>query len=268
MAVLFSNPYPFKRERVPQKWMQVLHCQRQFLVLPVNWYIIGTWMPLFQSAYHSLLHHGLYPVMVWHGTNNNLSSKLNVCLCVCVFSLLDSPISVIFLAPAVTPWKTTLPGVQNGANNPGIRVFKYDRETLLVKVEREFHLYLSPWIRALDPEVIRVPTEGKLFCPLEISSWSLLRWSTVTHLSPIHIDSLGKGQGRRCRLESRAIVMRILLIVRRIRAWFKKSWNAILVYLADGVFCHGEPSHVLVAAAQENQMKKGGEWLESPFQLP
>lgn len=45
-----------------------------------------------------------------------------------------SPISVMFLAPAVTPWKTTLPGVHNGANNPGIRVFVYDRETLLLKV--------------------------------------------------------------------------------------------------------------------------------------
>ncbi|KAM3829827.1 acid sphingomyelinase-like phosphodiesterase 3b isoform 2-T2 [Vipera latastei] len=55
----------------------------------------------------------------------------------------DSPISVIFLAPAVTPWKTTLPGVQNGANNPGIRVFKYDRETLLVKDIVTYYLNLT-----------------------------------------------------------------------------------------------------------------------------
>ncbi|XP_054547154.1 acid sphingomyelinase-like phosphodiesterase 3b, partial [Talpa occidentalis] len=41
-----------------------------------------------------------------------------------------APISVMFLAPGVTPWKTTLPGVVNGANNPGIRVFQYDRATL------------------------------------------------------------------------------------------------------------------------------------------
>ncbi|XP_062961800.1 acid sphingomyelinase-like phosphodiesterase 3b [Cynocephalus volans] len=40
------------------------------------------------------------------------------------------PISVMFLTPGVTPWKTTLPGVINGANNPGIRVFEYDRATL------------------------------------------------------------------------------------------------------------------------------------------
>lgn len=40
----------------------------------------------------------------------------------------------MFLSPGVTPWETTLPGVKDGANNPGIRVFEYDTETLLVKV--------------------------------------------------------------------------------------------------------------------------------------
>uniref|UniRef100_A0A665SWS5 Acid sphingomyelinase-like phosphodiesterase n=1 Tax=Echeneis naucrates TaxID=173247 RepID=A0A665SWS5_ECHNA len=37
----------------------------------------------------------------------------------------------MFLSPGVTPWKTTLPGVVDGANNPGIRVFEYDTQTLL-----------------------------------------------------------------------------------------------------------------------------------------
>lgn len=40
----------------------------------------------------------------------------------------------MFLAPGVTPWKTTLPGVNNGANNPGIRVIDYDPDTLQVLV--------------------------------------------------------------------------------------------------------------------------------------
>lgn len=40
----------------------------------------------------------------------------------------------MFLSPGVTPWKTTLPGVVDGANNPGIRIFEYDPQTLLVKV--------------------------------------------------------------------------------------------------------------------------------------
>lgn len=44
------------------------------------------------------------------------------------------PISTMFISPGVTPWKTTLPGVVDGANNPGIRIFKYDTQTLLVKV--------------------------------------------------------------------------------------------------------------------------------------
>lgn len=52
----------------------------------------------------------------------------------------------MFLAPGVTPWKTTLPGVHNGANNPGIRVFDYDRGTLQVKVGDAPTLHgLSPW---------------------------------------------------------------------------------------------------------------------------
>lgn len=47
---------------------------------------------------------------------------------------LGSPISAMFLSPGVTPWKTTLPGVVDGANNPGIRVFEYDTQTLMVQV--------------------------------------------------------------------------------------------------------------------------------------
>lgn len=47
-----------------------------------------------------------------------------------------SPISTMFLSPGVTPWKTTLPGVDDGANNPGIRVFEYDTQTLLVEVSQ------------------------------------------------------------------------------------------------------------------------------------
>lgn len=51
-----------------------------------------------------------------------------------------SPINSLFLAPGVTPWKTTLPGVHNGANNPGIRVFDYERDTLQVKVGNTSHI--------------------------------------------------------------------------------------------------------------------------------
>ncbi|XP_076008710.1 acid sphingomyelinase-like phosphodiesterase 3b [Genypterus blacodes] len=53
------------------------------------------------------------------------------------------PISVMFLSPGVTPWKTTLPGVQDGANNPGIRVFEYDTKTLLVKDVVTYYLNLT-----------------------------------------------------------------------------------------------------------------------------
>uniref|UniRef100_A0A3B5ATB3 Acid sphingomyelinase-like phosphodiesterase n=1 Tax=Stegastes partitus TaxID=144197 RepID=A0A3B5ATB3_9TELE len=52
-----------------------------------------------------------------------------------------TPISTMFLSPGVTPWETTLPGVVDGANNPGIRVFEYDTETLLDVVT--YYLNLS-----------------------------------------------------------------------------------------------------------------------------
>ncbi|XP_039973142.1 acid sphingomyelinase-like phosphodiesterase 3b isoform X2 [Xiphias gladius] len=55
----------------------------------------------------------------------------------------DSPISTMFLSPGVSPWKTTLPGVVNGANNPGIRIFEYDTQTLLVKDVVTYYLNLT-----------------------------------------------------------------------------------------------------------------------------
>uniref|UniRef100_UPI0037E7C18B acid sphingomyelinase-like phosphodiesterase 3b n=1 Tax=Semicossyphus pulcher TaxID=241346 RepID=UPI0037E7C18B len=54
-----------------------------------------------------------------------------------------SPISTMFLSPGVTPWKTTLPGVVDGANNPGIRVFEYDTQTLVVKDVVTYYLNLT-----------------------------------------------------------------------------------------------------------------------------
>ncbi|XP_056141801.1 acid sphingomyelinase-like phosphodiesterase 3b [Lampris incognitus] len=54
-----------------------------------------------------------------------------------------SPISTMFLSPGVTPWKTSLPKVVDGANNPGIRVFEYDTQTLLVKDMVTYYLNLT-----------------------------------------------------------------------------------------------------------------------------
>ncbi|XP_006883701.1 PREDICTED: acid sphingomyelinase-like phosphodiesterase 3b [Elephantulus edwardii] len=54
-----------------------------------------------------------------------------------------APISVMFLTPGVTPWKTTLPGVVNGANNPGIRVIEYDRATLSLQDMFTYFVNLS-----------------------------------------------------------------------------------------------------------------------------
>ncbi|XP_075421098.1 acid sphingomyelinase-like phosphodiesterase 3b [Tenrec ecaudatus] len=54
-----------------------------------------------------------------------------------------APLSVMFLTPGVTPWKTTLPGVVNGANNPGIRVIEYDRATLHLQDMATYFMNLS-----------------------------------------------------------------------------------------------------------------------------
>ncbi|KAJ7985253.1 hypothetical protein DPEC_G00350160 [Dallia pectoralis] len=60
------------------------------------------------------------------------------------YSLEDgSPISTMFLTPGITPWKTSLPGVIDGANNPGIRLFEYDTQSLLVKDFVTFYLNLT-----------------------------------------------------------------------------------------------------------------------------
>lgn len=51
------------------------------------------------------------------------------------------PVSPIFLSPAVTPWKSTLPGV--GANNPSIRLFEYDRENGHLQRYKQYYLNLT-----------------------------------------------------------------------------------------------------------------------------
>ena len=73
-------------------------------------------------------------VLSLEGTCQLAGLLLSACLSPAVSLLKGAPISAMFLTPGVTPWKTTLPGVVNGANNPGIRVFEYDRATLSLQV--------------------------------------------------------------------------------------------------------------------------------------
>jgi len=56
----------------------------------------------------------------------------------CTYNSVGVPRSSLFLCPAVTPWKTVLPTV--GYNNPGVRLYKYDRNTTHVKVRRSCRL--------------------------------------------------------------------------------------------------------------------------------
>jgi len=60
-----------------------------------------------------------------------------------LFSLLfaDNPVIPMFLAPAITPWFSTVPGV--GSNNPGIRLYNYSRQTLHIVDYTQYFLNLS-----------------------------------------------------------------------------------------------------------------------------
>uniref|UniRef100_A0A2K5ZTU2 Sphingomyelin phosphodiesterase acid like 3B n=1 Tax=Mandrillus leucophaeus TaxID=9568 RepID=A0A2K5ZTU2_MANLE len=83
-----------------------------------------------------------------------------------------APISAMFITPGVTPWKTTLPGVINGANNPAIRVFEYDRATLSLKVRSPVEargggwqglkcITTSPNAQLIHPPLTTEPQEGR-----------------------------------------------------------------------------------------------------------
>lgn len=52
-------------------------------------------------------------------------------------------IQSILLAPGVTPWATTLGGVVNGSNNPGIRLVEYDKDTMNLMDFTQFYIDLS-----------------------------------------------------------------------------------------------------------------------------
>ncbi|XP_067867711.1 acid sphingomyelinase-like phosphodiesterase 3b isoform X2 [Heterodontus francisci] len=62
-----------------------------------------------------------------------------------------SPIGVMFIAPGISPWKTTLPGVENGAINPGIRIFEYDTNTLKIQDMVTYYFNLS-YANTMDPQ--------------------------------------------------------------------------------------------------------------------
>ncbi|GCB75577.1 hypothetical protein scyTo_0015344 [Scyliorhinus torazame] len=54
-----------------------------------------------------------------------------------------SPVSAMFIAPAVTPWKTTLAGLRDGSQNPGIRLFEYNTDTLQILDMVTYYLNLT-----------------------------------------------------------------------------------------------------------------------------
>lgn len=59
---------------------------------------------------------------------------------------LGSPVGTLFLAPAVTPWNSSLPGV--GANNPSIRLYEYNKRDGTILNYRQYYLNLAQLIRS------------------------------------------------------------------------------------------------------------------------
>lgn len=59
--------------------------------------------------------------------------------------LTGSPVGVLFLAPAVTPWNSSLAGV--GANNPSIRLYTYNRKDGTVLNYQQYYLNLASLIK-------------------------------------------------------------------------------------------------------------------------
>lgn len=53
----------------------------------------------------------------------------------------EIPVAVMYLAPSVTPWKTTLEGVS--ANNPSIRLYEYDPKTGNIINIRQYYTNLT-----------------------------------------------------------------------------------------------------------------------------
>ena len=47
----------------------------------------------------------------------------------------------MFLTPAITPWKSTIPGL--GANNPSLRLFQYCRDTGHIRDYQQYYLNLT-----------------------------------------------------------------------------------------------------------------------------
>lgn len=62
-----------------------------------------------------------------------------------LFCLAGSPQGVLFLAPAVTPWNSSLAGV--GANNPSIRLYTYNTQDGTILNYKQYYLNLASLIQ-------------------------------------------------------------------------------------------------------------------------
>lgn len=85
----------------------------------------------------------------------------------------ETPAAVMYLAPSVTPWKTTLTGVS--ANNPSIRLYEYDPKTGAIVNIQQYYTNLT-----------EANLKGEVKWELEYSA------TTVYNLENVNSSSIGR----------------------------------------------------------------------------
>ena len=83
-----------------------------------------------------LAHHHTDSVKIFHSSPSS--------------SLPSSPVSVAYLVPGVSPMRSTLAS-ETGANNPGVRLYRYDRLTGIIEDYDQYYLSLSDVVSGGDP---------------------------------------------------------------------------------------------------------------------
>lgn len=89
----------------------------------------------YNTRYHDLIvKHSQTIIGQFYGHDHTDSFKL-------YYDSRGQPVNFHLVAPAVTPWNTTLPGI--GPNNPGVRLVKYDLQTGQILDYSQYYLNLT-----------------------------------------------------------------------------------------------------------------------------
>ncbi|GAB6027556.1 Acid sphingomyelinase-like phosphodiesterase 3b, variant 2 [Chamberlinius hualienensis] len=129
----------------------------------------------FQDTYNIMYHelivkHAKTIIGQFYGHDHTDSFKL-------YYDIQGNPVNLHLVAPAVTPWNTTLPGI--GPNNPGVRLVKYDLQTGEILNYYQYYLNLS------EANVLHKANWTE--------EYNFLDAYNLTDMSPQNIDRLVQG---------------------------------------------------------------------------